>query len=121
MKDLGKASYILGIKLLGDQNNKTLALSETAYTDQILARFSMENSNTSLLTFRHGITLSMDQLPKTPKAKRKRYDKFLMQQPWEVSCMSHYILDQIFILQQRWSVDTDLNLILTLDYSQAYN
>ena len=33
MKDLGKASYILGIKLLGDQNNKTLALSETAYTN----------------------------------------------------------------------------------------
>ncbi|KAH9697541.1 hypothetical protein KPL71_023649 [Citrus sinensis] len=65
MKDLGEASYILGIKLLRDRKNKTLALSQAVYIDKILARFSMENSKTGLLPFRHGITFSKDQSPKT--------------------------------------------------------
>ena len=65
MKDLGKASYILGIKLLRDQKNKTLALSQEVYIDKILARFSMENFNTGLLPFRHGIAFFKDQSPKT--------------------------------------------------------
>ncbi|KAH9780743.1 hypothetical protein KPL71_008200 [Citrus sinensis] len=64
MKDLGETSYILGIKLLRDQKNKTLALSQAVYIDKILARFSMENSKTGLLPFRHGITFSNDQSPK---------------------------------------------------------
>ncbi|KAH9727197.1 hypothetical protein KPL70_008566 [Citrus sinensis] len=65
MKDLGEASYILGIKLLRDRKNKTLALSQAVYIDKILARFSMENFKTGLLPFRHGITFSKDQSPKT--------------------------------------------------------
>ncbi|KAH9776932.1 hypothetical protein KPL71_006858 [Citrus sinensis] len=65
MKDLGEASYILGIKLPRDRKNKTLALSQAVYIDKILARFSMKNSKTGLLPFRHGITLSKDQSPKT--------------------------------------------------------
>ncbi|KAH9735169.1 hypothetical protein KPL71_017652 [Citrus sinensis] len=65
MKDLGKASYILGIKLLRDRKNKTLVLSQAVYIDKILARFSMENSKTGLLPFRHEITFSKDQSPKT--------------------------------------------------------
>ena len=65
MKDLGETSYILGIKLLRDRKNKTLALSQAVYIDKILARFSMENSKTGLLPFRHGITFSKDQSPKT--------------------------------------------------------
>ncbi|KAH9769114.1 hypothetical protein KPL71_011873 [Citrus sinensis] len=35
------------------------------YIDKILARFSMKNSKTGLLPFRHGITFSKDQSPKT--------------------------------------------------------
>ncbi|KAK9187740.1 hypothetical protein WN944_019139 [Citrus x changshan-huyou] len=65
MKDLGETSYILGIKLLRDRKNKTLVLSQAVYIDKILARFRMENSKTGLLPFRHGITFSKDQSPKT--------------------------------------------------------
>ncbi|KAH9724536.1 Integrase catalytic domain-containing protein [Citrus sinensis] len=65
MKDLEEASYILGIKLLRDRKNKTLALSQAVYIDKILVRFSMENSKTGLLPFRHGITFSKDESPKT--------------------------------------------------------
>ncbi|KAH9792396.1 hypothetical protein KPL71_004098 [Citrus sinensis] len=51
--------------LLRDRKNKTLALSQVVYIDKILARFSMENSKIGLLPFRHGITFSKDQSPKT--------------------------------------------------------
>ena len=71
MQDLEKTSYILGIKLQRDRKNKTLTLSQVVYIDKILARFSMENSKTSLLPFRYGIAFSKDQSPKTFEAKEK--------------------------------------------------
>ena len=49
IKDLGKANYILGIKLLRDQKNRMLCLSQAGYIDKILARFSMQNSKKGLL------------------------------------------------------------------------
>ena len=72
MKDLEETSYILGIKLVRDWNNKTLALSQAVYINKILARFSMKNSKTNLLPFRHGITFSKDQYPKTSEEIEKR-------------------------------------------------
>ena len=42
-------------------------MSQAVYIDKILARFSMENFKTGLLPFRHGITFSKDQSPKTSK------------------------------------------------------
>ena len=97
MKDLGEANYILGIKLLRDRKNKTLALSQTVYIDKIMARFSMKNFKTGLLPFRHGITFSKDQSPKTSeeieKMRRVPYAKV-----WEVSCMLCFVLGQTSIL-----------------------
>jgi hypothetical protein len=36
MKDLGEASYVLGIQLIRDRKNKLLALSQASYIDKIL-------------------------------------------------------------------------------------
>ncbi|KAH7575610.1 hypothetical protein JRO89_XS02G0162300 [Xanthoceras sorbifolium] len=44
MKDLGEASYVLGIQLIRDRKNKPSALSQASYIDKILVRFSMQNS-----------------------------------------------------------------------------
>ena len=41
MKDLGEASYVLGIQIIRDRRNKLLALSQASYIDKVLARFSM--------------------------------------------------------------------------------
>ena len=43
-----------------------LGLSQEVYIDAILAHFSMLDSKKGFLPFRHGITLSKDQCPKTP-------------------------------------------------------
>ena len=44
MKDLGKANFILGIKLWRDRKNKMLSLSQAGYINKVLERFNMQNS-----------------------------------------------------------------------------
>ncbi|KAL4014035.1 hypothetical protein IC575_026225 [Cucumis melo] len=41
MKDLGEAQYVLGIQIIRDRKNKTLALSQATYIDKLLVRYSM--------------------------------------------------------------------------------
>jgi hypothetical protein len=67
MKDLGEASYVLGIQIIRDRKNKLLALSQASYIDKILARFSMQDSKKGQLPTRHGIILSKEQCPTTPQ------------------------------------------------------
>jgi len=57
MKDLGKASYILGIKLIRDHKNRMLGLSLSTYINAVLACFSKQDSKKGYLPFRRGITL----------------------------------------------------------------
>ena len=49
MKDLGEASYVLGIKILRDRANGVLKLSQRAYIERILKRFNMHNCSLILL------------------------------------------------------------------------
>ncbi|GJY58277.1 retrotransposon protein, putative, ty1-copia subclass [Tanacetum coccineum] len=44
MKDLGEASYILGIKIIRDRSKRLIALSQSAYLEKILKKFRMKNS-----------------------------------------------------------------------------
>ncbi|KAL4035561.1 hypothetical protein IC575_004263 [Cucumis melo] len=67
MKDLGEAQYVLGIQIIRDHKNKTLALSQAIYIDKMLVRYLMQNSKKGLLPFRHGVHLSKEQCPKTPQ------------------------------------------------------
>ena len=41
MKDLGDASFVLGIEILQEQSHGTLRLSQRSYIDKILKRFGM--------------------------------------------------------------------------------
>ena len=66
MKDLGEASHILGIKLLRDRQKRMLGLSQASYIDEILARYSMQDSKKGFVPFRVGNSLSVNQWPKTP-------------------------------------------------------
>ena len=60
IKNLGEASYILGIKLCRDHKNRILGLSQARYIDKVLEQFSMQNSKRGLLHFRHGLPFSND-------------------------------------------------------------
>ena len=67
MKDLGDAKYVLGIKILRDRQNKTLALFQATYIDKVLERFNMKNSKNGDMPTRSGVFLSKEQCPKTPQ------------------------------------------------------
>ena len=43
MKDLGEASFVLGIEIVRVRSYKVLKLSQKTYTDHVLKRFDMEN------------------------------------------------------------------------------
>ena len=42
MKDIGEASYVLGVKILRDRSRKLLGLSQRTYIKKILERFQMQ-------------------------------------------------------------------------------
>ena len=65
MKDLGKANFVLGIKLWQECKNRMLGLSQARYIDKVLEWFSMQNSKKGFLPFRLGVPLSDDERPKT--------------------------------------------------------
>ncbi|KAL0394870.1 UNVERIFIED_CONTAM: hypothetical protein Slati_4453200 [Sesamum latifolium] len=71
MKDMGEASYILGIKIYKDRSRRMLGLTQSSYIEKVLKRFKMENSKRGFLPMRHGIKLSKKQSPKTDE-KLKR-------------------------------------------------
>ena len=69
MKDLGEASYILGIKIYRDRSKRMLGLSQSRYIDLVLKRFSMEESKRGYLPMSQGIHLSKRMSPKTPEER----------------------------------------------------
>ncbi|KAL0448782.1 UNVERIFIED_CONTAM: hypothetical protein Slati_1434600 [Sesamum latifolium] len=44
MKDMGEASYILGIKIYRVRSRRLLGLTQSSYIEKVLKRFKMEHS-----------------------------------------------------------------------------
>ena len=70
MKDLGEANYVLGIRIIRDRRNKTIALSQASYIDKILEKFAMQNSKKGGQPSRSGITLSTGNCPRAPEERK---------------------------------------------------
>jgi hypothetical protein len=45
MKDLGEASYVLGIEIHRDRRKGLLGLSQKSYIEKVLKKFNMHNCN----------------------------------------------------------------------------
>ena len=58
LKDLGDAAYILEIKIHRDRSRRLIGLSQSAYIDKILKKFSMHDSKKGYVPMNPGITLS---------------------------------------------------------------
>ncbi|KAL0413251.1 UNVERIFIED_CONTAM: hypothetical protein Sradi_1526800 [Sesamum radiatum] len=74
MKDLGEASYILGIKIIRDRSKRMLGMTQTSYVEKVLKRFKMKNSKRGFLPVRHGVKLSKKKSPKIDEEFRKMFD-----------------------------------------------
>ena len=65
MKDLGEATYVLGIRIYRDRSRRLLGLSQSMYIDTIVKRFGMENSKRGFIPMRHGVQIFKEHSPKT--------------------------------------------------------
>ncbi|RVW68061.1 Retrovirus-related Pol polyprotein from transposon TNT 1-94 [Vitis vinifera] len=71
MKDLGEASYILGIKILRDRANGVLKLSQRTYIEKILKMFNMHNCRSSKAPIVKGDKFSKAQCPQNDDEKEE--------------------------------------------------
>ena len=86
MKDLGKATYILGVKIKRDRSKKLLALSQEPYIRKILERFHMQDCKLVDTPITKGEGLTRRMCPKTPQENDK-WLEFLILMSWVVLCM----------------------------------
>ena len=71
MKDMGEASYVIGIEIFRDRSQGILGLSQKAYIDKILERFGMTNCSSSPVPLQKGDKLVLEQCPKTPMEREE--------------------------------------------------
>ncbi|KAH9686891.1 hypothetical protein KPL70_014557 [Citrus sinensis] len=65
MKDLGDASFVLGIEIHRDGSRGILELSQRNYIDKVLKRFGMQNNKSGYTPVAKGDKFSLSQYPKT--------------------------------------------------------
>ena len=63
MKDLGEASFVLGIEIHRNRSRGLLGLSQRAYVDRILERFNMQQCKLGIAPVCKGDNLSLSQCP----------------------------------------------------------
>ena len=64
MKDMGEASYVIGIEIFRDRSQGILGLSQKAYINKVLERFKMESCTLSPVPIQKGDNFSLSQCPK---------------------------------------------------------
>ncbi|KAL9265865.1 Retrovirus-related Pol polyprotein from transposon TNT 1-94-like protein [Drosera capensis] len=64
MKDLGEASFVLGIQIHRERSRGILGLSQNSYIDKVLDRFGMQNSKPGNTPVAKGDKFSLNQCPK---------------------------------------------------------
>ena len=65
MKDLGDATYILGIRIYRDRSRRLIGLSQSTYIDKVLHRFGMQEAKRGYVPMSHGILISKENSPKS--------------------------------------------------------
>ncbi|KAM1649269.1 hypothetical protein ACFX14_010564 [Malus domestica] len=75
MKDLGEASYVLGIEIKRDRKRGLLGLSQKGYIEKVLKRFNMFSCGTTKMPISKGDKLSKTQCPKNDLEKKIMEEK----------------------------------------------
>lgn len=63
MKYLGPASSILGIRIMRDNEKKTISIDQSQYIREVLERFNMKNCNAVISPLEPGIRISKEMCP----------------------------------------------------------
>nr|GEU56964.1 hypothetical protein [Tanacetum cinerariifolium] len=71
MKDLGEATFILGIKIYIDRSKRLFRLGQNAYMEKILKRYKMDNSKRGHIPMQERVDLNKTQGASTPKEVKR--------------------------------------------------
>jgi len=71
MKDMGKASYVLGVKIIRDRAKRLLGLTQETYIKKMLERYHMQDSKPMDTPVDKSLSLSCDMCPKTLEEQEK--------------------------------------------------
>nr|GFB49823.1 hypothetical protein [Tanacetum cinerariifolium] len=71
MKDLGDATYILGIKIYRDRSRRLIGLSQYAYLEKILKRYRMDGSKRGAIPMQVNCYLDKSQCAKSKDDKAR--------------------------------------------------
>ena len=71
MKDLGKTTYIWGIKIYRERSRRLIGLSQSTYLDKVLKKFKMVQSKKEFLPVLQGVKLSKTQNPTTAEDRER--------------------------------------------------
>ncbi|KAD4584950.1 hypothetical protein E3N88_22551 [Mikania micrantha] len=71
MKDLGEASYVIGIEIHRDRASGTLGLSQKAYINRVLTRYNMQHCSPLVAPVVKGDVFGTFQCPKTEVEKEQ--------------------------------------------------
>ena len=71
MKDMGEASYVLGVKILRDRSKHLLGLSQEMYIKKMLQHYHMHDCKPMDTPIERNLSLSLDMCPKSPEEKEQ--------------------------------------------------
>ena len=74
MKDMGEASYVIGIEIFRDRSQGQLSLSQEGYINKILKRYKMEKCSAGITPIQKGDKFSKMQCPKN-ELERKEMER----------------------------------------------
>ncbi|GJU65278.1 hypothetical protein Tco_1247113 [Tanacetum coccineum] len=70
-KDLGEATFILGIKIYTDRSKRLIRLGQNAYMEKILKRYKMDNSKRGHIPMQERFDLNKTQGASTLKEVKR--------------------------------------------------
>ena len=73
MKDMGEASFVLGIEIIRNKSRGLLGLSQKAYINRVLERFNMQNYFGGKAPISRGDLFTKDQCPRNDIERRQMY------------------------------------------------
>ena len=74
MKDMGEASYVIGIKIHRERSQGILGLSQETYINKVLERCQMKNCSLSPAHIVKGDKFNLDQCPRNNLELENRRD-----------------------------------------------
>ncbi|KAL0399561.1 UNVERIFIED_CONTAM: Retrovirus-related Pol polyprotein from transposon TNT 1-94 [Sesamum radiatum] len=74
MKDMGEASYVIGIKIYRDRSRCILGLSQETYINKVLERFRMKDCSPSVAPIVKGDKLHLNQCPRNDLEREQMKD-----------------------------------------------